>query len=157
MKVNFKRFAYAFGIIGVILLSSNVYSQPAGDPPPDREAMHEKRRAQMLENFKQLDLSPVQEKQLNAHRKSHIELGKEIHENIKAKREALREELQQQELDMKKIRKIHSELKNIRSQKADHRLEGILEVRKILTTEQFTKFMELKKELHFMRKKGEKL
>jgi Spy/CpxP family protein refolding chaperone len=155
MKVNFKHFVYALGIIGLILLSSNVYSQPTGDSPPGREAMREKMRARMLEVFKQLDLDPEQEKQLNAHRKGHREEGKEIHKSIRVKREAMKKELQKQDLDKEKIKKIHSELKNLQSQKADHRLEGILEVRKILTNEQFAKFMELKKDLHPMKKRRE--
>ncbi len=157
MKVNFKQFVYSLGIIGMMLLSSNVYSQPAGDFPPGREAMREKMRAQMLNIFKQLNLSPEQEKQLNTHRKKHREQGKEIHTNIKAKREAMKEELQKQDLDMNKINKIHSEMKSMHSKKADHRLEGILEVRKILTTEQFVKFMELEKDLHSMKKRREGL
>ena len=157
MKVNFIKFVYALGIIGMILLSSNVYSQPTGDFPPGREAMREKMKARMLEVFKQLDLSPEQEKQLNAHRKGHREEGKEIHESIRAKREAMKEELQKQDLDMEKINKIHSELKSMHSKKADHRLEGILEVRKILTNEQFVKFMELRKDLHPMKKRRNRL
>ena len=155
MKVNFKQFVYSLGIIGVMLLSSNVYSQHTGDFPPGREAMREKMRARMLEVFKQLDLSPEQEEQLNVHRKRHREQGKEIRESIRAKRETMKEELQKQNLDMEKINKIHSELKSMHSKKADHRLEGILEVRKILTTEQFAKFMELKKDLHPMKKRRE--
>ncbi len=154
MKVNFKQFVYSLCIIGVILVSStNVYPQPTGKYSPDREAMREKMRSQMLEVFKQLELNPEQEKQLNTHRTKHRERGKEIYKNIKAKREEIREELQKQDFDMKKIKKIHSELKSVYSRKADHRLEGILEVRKILTTEQFAKFMELRKELHSMRKR----
>ncbi len=157
MKVNFKQLVYSLGIVGVILLSSNVYSQPARDFSPGREAMREKMRTQMLEIFKQLDLSPEQEKQLNIHRKRHREQGKEIHTSIRAKREAMKEELQKQALDMEKINKIHSEMKSMHSKKADHRLEGILEVRKILTTEQFVKFMELRKNLHSMKKRREGL
>ncbi len=154
MKVNFKQFVYSLCIIGVILVSStNVYPQPTGKSSPDREAMREKMRSQMLEVFKQLELSPEQEKQLSTHRAEHREQGKAIYKNIKTKREEIREELQKQDFDMKKIKKIHSELKSVYSRKADHRLEGILEVRKILTTEQFAKFMELRKELHSMRKR----
>ncbi len=111
----------------------------------------------MLEVFKQLDLSPEQEKQLNAHRKGHREEGKEIHESIKTKREAMKKELQKQDLDMEEINKIHSELKSMYSRKADHRLEGILEVREILTNEQFIKFMELRKNLHSMKKRRDRL
>ncbi len=157
MKVNFKQFIYSLGIIGVMLLSSNVYSQPTGGFPPGREAMREKMRTQMLEVFKQLELSPEQEGQLNTHRKKHREQGNAIYKSIKAKREEMKEELQKEELDMEKINKIHSELKSIHSKKADHRLEGVLEVRKILTTEQFVKFMALRKDLHSMKKRRDRL
>ncbi len=152
MRVNIKIFLYALGIIGVLILSSNVYSQPTGDSHSGREAMSEKMRARMLEVFKQLDLNPEQEIQLNAHRKRHREQGQEIRKSIRAKREEMREELLKQELSMEKINKIHSELKNLRSKKADHRLEGILKVRKILTTEQFVRFMELRKNLRSRKK-----
>ncbi len=155
MKVSFKLFVYSLGIIGVMLLASNVYSQPIERHPPGHEAMREKMKARMLEVFKQLDLSPEQEEQLKAHRNNHRKSGGEIHKSVKAKREEMKDELQKQELNMEKINNIHTELKDIMSKKADHRLEGILEVRKILTTEQFVKFMELKKDIHPMKKRRE--
>ncbi len=155
MNVNFKQFVYSFGIIGVMLLTSNIYAHTPGDHSPEHEVMREKMKARMLEVFKQLDLSPEQEKQLEAHRNKHREQAGEIRKSIKAKREEIRNELQKQELNMEKINKIHSELKSLRSKKADHRIDGILEVRKILTTEQFVKFCELKKDIHSMKKRRE--
>ncbi len=155
MKVSFKQFVYSFAIIGAMLLTSNVYAQAQEDYSAGREAMREKMKARMLEVFKQLDLSPEQEKQLEAHRNKHREQGEEIRKSIKAKRGEIKNELHKQELNMEKINKIHSELKSLRSKKADHRLEGILEVRKILTTEQFRKFCELKKDIHPMKKRRE--
>lgn len=155
MKANFKQFVYSFGIIGVMILTSNIYAHTPGDHSPEHEAMREKMKARMVEVFKQLDLSPEQEKQLEAHRNKHREQAEEFRKSIKAKREEIRNELQKQELNMEKINKIHSELKSLRSKKADHRLDGILEVRKILTTEQFVKFCELKKDIHSMKKRRE--
>jgi Spy/CpxP family protein refolding chaperone len=152
MNSNIKQFVYSLGIIGVMLLASNVYSQPTEWQSPGHEEMREKVKVRMLEVFKQLDLSPEQEKQLKAHRNKLKEQGKDIHESVRAKREEMKIELQKQELNMAKINKINSELKNIKSKKADYKLEGILEVRNILTTEQFIKFMELKKEFHPMKK-----
>ncbi len=157
MNVKLRQVIYSLGIVAVMLLSTNVYSQPQGDSFNRSDEMRKKMKAKMLEVFKQLDLSPEQEKQLNIHRKRHREQGKEIHTSIRAKREAMKEELQKQALDMEKINKIHSEMKSMHSKKADHRLEGILEVRKILTTEQFVKFMELRKNLHSMKKRREGL
>ncbi len=153
MNVRLRQVIYTLGIVGVMLLTSNVYSQPPGDQFNRHEEMREKMKARMLEVFKQLDLSPEQEEQLKAHRNNHREQGREFRESLRAKKEAIRNELQNEELNMEEIYKIHNELKGLLSNKADHRLEGILEVRKILTAEQFRKFCELRKDMHPMKKR----
>ncbi len=89
---------------------------------------------------------------MEAHRNKHREQSKEFWKSIKAKKEEFRNELQKQELNMEKVNEIHSDLKALRSKKSDHRLKGMLEVRKILTPEQFVKFCELKKDLHSKKK-----
>ncbi len=151
MDVRLKKIIYTLGIVGVMLLSSNVYSQPRGDRFNRSDEMRERMKARMLEVFKQLDLSPEQEKQIQAHRENHRGQGREFRENMRAKKEAIKNELQKEELNMENIYKIHNELKDLLLQKADHRLEGILEVRKLLTAEQFRKFCELRKEMHQMK------
>ncbi len=153
MNVRLRQVIYTLVIVGVMLLSSNVYSQPQGNQFNRHEEMREKMKARMLAVFKQLDLTPEQEEQLKAHRKNHREQGREFRESLRAKKEAIRNELQKEELNMEKIYKIHNELKGLLSNKADHRLEGILEVRKILTAEQFRKFCELRKDMHPMKKR----
>jgi len=153
MNVRLRQVIYSLGIVGVMLLSSNVYSQPPGDQFNRHEEMREKMKARMLEVFKQLDLSPEQEEQLKAHRKNHRGQAGEFRESMSAKKEAIRNELQNEELNMEEIYKIHNELKGLLSNKADHRLEGILKVRKILTAEQFRKFCELRKDMHPMKKR----
>ncbi len=153
MNIRLRKVIYTLGIIGVMFLTSNVYSQPQGDNVNRHEEMREKMRAKMLEVFKQLDLSPEQEEQLKTHRKNHRGQGKEFREDMKAKKEAIKNELQKEELNMENVYKIHNELKDLLIQKTDHRLEGILEVRKILTAEQFRKFCELRKEMHPMKRR----
>ncbi len=153
MKSNIKKIIYSLVISGVMLLASNTYSQPTERNSPEHEAMREKMKTRMIEVFKQLDLSPEQEKQLKAHRDKKKEQGKSIHESIKAKREEMMIELQKQELNVAKIDKIKSELKSVKSKKDDHMIEGILEIRKILTAEQFTKFTELTRGLHPVKQK----
>jgi Spy/CpxP family protein refolding chaperone len=152
MNVRLRKIIYSLGIVGVMFLTSNVYSQPPAEHF-NRQEMREKMKAKMLEVFKQLDLSPEQEKQIQAHRKNHREEGREFWENMKAKKEAIKNELQKEELNMENIYKTHNELKDLLLQKADHRLEGILEVRKLLTAEQFRKFCELRKDMHPMKKR----
>lgn len=153
MNVRLRQVIYSLGIVGVMLLSSNVYSQPPGDNVNRHEEMREKMKARMLEVFKQLDLSPEQEEQLKAHRNNHREQAGEFRESLRAKKEAIRNELQNEELNMEEIYRIHNELKGLLSNKADHRLEGILEVRKILTAEQFRKFCKLRKDMRQMKKR----
>ena len=152
MNARLKQVIYSLGIVGAMLLTSNVYSQPKGN----NTNRHDQMRAKMQEVFNQLNLSPQQEEQLQAHRKNHRGQTGEFRESLKAKKEAIRNELQKEELNMEEIYKIHNELKGLHAKKADHRLEGILEVRKILTAEQFRKFCELRKEMRSMKRKGKR-
>lgn len=156
MNIRLRHIIYSVGIVGAMLLTSNVYSQPKGNDFNRHDQMREEMRAKMQEVFKQLNLSPEQEEQLQAHRKNHRGQTGEFRESLRAKRETLRNELQKEELNMGEIYKIHDELKGLHSKKADHRLEGILEVRKILTAEQFRKFCELRKEMRSMKRNGKR-
>ena len=62
----------------------------------------------------------------------------------KAKRQAFRQSLQDPNVDESVIRANNNEMKSIMNTMADHRLEGVLAVRKILTPEQFQKFSKLR-------------
>jgi Spy/CpxP family protein refolding chaperone len=110
-------------------------------PPEDREA-------QVVEINQQLNLSTEQDRQLRVHRNQHEKQKEELNERIRSKKEELKQELQKQELRMKKINQLHAELKLLLGQREDRRLEGILEVRKILTPEQLKKFLELIERYH---------
>ncbi|GAX60965.1 P pilus assembly/Cpx signaling pathway, periplasmic inhibitor/zinc-resistance associated protein [Candidatus Scalindua japonica] len=156
MNIKLKQVFFTLSIVGVTLLSSNVYSQPPGEHFNRHQEMREKMRAKKQEAFKQLDLSPEQERLIQAHRENHRGQKSEFQENMRVKKEAIRNELQKEEFNLEKIHAIHNELKNLILEKADHRLNGILEVRKILTAEQFRKFCELRKEMRPMkgRRKG---
>lgn len=88
-----------------------------------------------------LNLTDTQKKALEENKKARREAMKTLFNDMKEKRAAMREELQRDELNIGKITQINNELKILSAQMLDHRLEGILEVRKILTPEQFRKFM----------------
>ena len=110
MNIRLRKIIYTLGIVGVMLLTSNVYSQPQGDRFNRSDEMREKMKAKMLEVFKQLDLSPEQEEQLKTHRKDHRGQGKEFREDMKAKKEAIRNELQKEELNMENVYTIQGTL-----------------------------------------------
>ena len=143
MKTTFKNLICSASIIGLILSASTVLAQPYGRDKRDPEVMKERREAHMQRIQEQLNLNEEQQELLEAHKAKHREAMKVFHEAIKTKRGELKTELEKQELDMDQIRKLHSEMKELDAKMADHRLEGILEVREILTPEQFTEFMKL--------------
>ena len=79
-----------------------------------------------------------------------------LFKEIKEKRAAISQELQKDELNMGKITQLNNEIKISEAQALDHKLEGMLEVRKILTPEQFKKFMAKMGEWRGHYKKGER-
>jgi Spy/CpxP family protein refolding chaperone len=107
--------------------------------PPERRGWEEKRakrEAFRKELSEKLNLSPEQQKLLDANRSEHRQKMQEIFKNIREKRSELREELEKPTLDLEKIKVKHSELKTLFSSMLDLRLEGIIKSSKILTPEQ---------------------
>ncbi len=98
-----------------------------------------------------LNLSEDQEKQLQDSRQKQKEAMKSIFEQMKSNREAFDTEIVKTTLDMNKINDIQTRLKTIQSQIADNHLNSIVEIKKILTPEQFIGYMALEKEEKLMR------
>jgi len=145
MNIRFKNFIWLYSVILGIFLVSNVYAWPEGKyyfGHGGREGIKEKKEARFKEVFKELDLTPEQEEQLKNHRTQSRKRMKGFRKKVADKRDELGKELQKQELDMEKINQLNTELKVIHSEMQDNRLKGILEVRNILGTEQYTKFRE---------------
>lgn len=159
MNIKFKRCIQLSGIILAILLASNVYAWPEGKRrfgPEGMEGMKEKMEARFKEVSKELNLTPEQEEQLKKHRTQSREEMKEFRKKIADKREELGKELQKQKLDMEKISQLNSELKIMHSEMQDNRLKGILEVRNILSLEQYIKFKEFIGKRHLGKKRHRK-
>jgi len=91
--------------------------------------------------YDKLDLTTEQKKQLEANKVRDREVMKASFEKMKSYRETLKTELMKPELDMVKINNIQSQIKTLQAEMLDNRLNSILKVRKILTPEQFTKFI----------------
>jgi Spy/CpxP family protein refolding chaperone len=111
---------------------------------------HEEMRAKMEERiqgiYDQLSLSDEQKKLLQDNKAKHKSSKDELIKDRKAAMQTMGEELKKKDLDMGRINVLHSQLKEINDKMADERLNAILEVRRILTQEQFAKFSELMEE-----------
>ena len=95
------------------------------------------------EIYNQLDLTEDQRKLLEDNKSQSREQMKTSFGKKRSLRESLRQELMKPNLDMNKINDLQSQLKTNHSEMTDHRLNSILEVRKILSPEQFAKFLSL--------------
>lgn len=101
-------------------------------------------RGEMGERIRrELGLSEEQAKQLRELREAHRQEAMALHQEVQSKREALKAALESPQLDEGRVKSLQADLKAVHEKLADHRLEGILEVRKILTPEQFAKFQEM--------------
>ncbi|MBP9853763.1 MAG: periplasmic heavy metal sensor [Candidatus Omnitrophica bacterium] len=137
-------------LIGAIFLtvSPMVFAENTADGNEDvSQERHEKFKAKMEERInkmhEELGLSEEQKKELNSHREQQSKDREEFFNQMRAKRKELAQELQKPELNMERVNAIHSEIKDMMNKKADQKLAHILNVRKVLTPEQFSKFMGL--------------
>jgi Spy/CpxP family protein refolding chaperone len=129
------------------LLSVNVSFAQDQDAGMDKSAsygkMHEWREKKIQNIYAQLNLSDAQKKTLEENKATSRQKMKSVFEKMKPLRDSLNQELMKAELDMNKINEIQSQIKAVQSEIGDNRLNSILEVRKILTPEQFAKFLSL--------------
>jgi len=132
-------------LFGLILTAVPIYAGPpeGGFGPKDPEAFRQRMEARKKAIHTQLNLTEDQEARLEANRSEHRQEVRKLREKMRAAREAFKGELEKEALDMEKITQLHNEQKTVQGQIADHRLEKILQVREILTPEQFKTFIEL--------------
>ena len=112
---------------------------------PGAQKRHEGVGKKFQEVYSQLNLSDDQKKQLQNNRQQNKDKRKAMFEKMRATKEAFDQELMKPDLDMNKINEIQLQFKASQSQMIDDRLNSILEVRKIMTPEQFSKFISLMK------------
>jgi len=91
-----------------------------------------------------LGLTDDQKKQLKENWQKQREAVKPLFEQMKDNRQALKQELLQPTPDMNKVNTLQTQFKAIEGQMTDSRLNSLLETKKVLTPEQFTKFLEVK-------------
>jgi len=126
MKLEGTRRICVLVLIGLFLSPLYAYARPQKKHFLGGKTWNEGKEDRKSKIYQQLDLSPEQAEQLKALRNTHREQGKQFRNNIKAKKEELKKELQKQELDMKKINQLHSELKTMLGRREDDRLKEIL-------------------------------
>jgi len=147
-------------VVAVIQVPS--FAEAAKEDTAGMKSSHEKHGSWDKEKWeakkaaihKELGITEEQEGQLKAYRQQHQSQVKAVKEEIKQKRDEIRQELQKDEMDLARVKQLHEELKALKMKKEDSRLEAILDVRGVLTPEQFKKFSEMKDKMKDGRKGG---
>jgi Spy/CpxP family protein refolding chaperone len=150
MKSKLLRRFGPLAVCSALLFSSAVHAErregPYGEGRMEKRGDDKARKKRREKMEAKLGLSTDQKARLDEHRKKTREEGRRLHELLGQKRDALRDELEKNDLDMAKIKALNAEIKDVGGQLVDHRLNSVLEVRQILTADQFKKFRELHKE-----------
>lgn len=127
-------------LLGTCLLIVPNLGQAQNISPGERTAF-KKIEAKIQEIFHQLNLTDEQKKQLDANKKKFHEKLENIHRRIKDVKRQFKDEIMKPQLDMPKINQLHARVKALLNEMEDEKLSSILEVRAILTPEQFSKFI----------------
>ncbi|MBF0121876.1 MAG: periplasmic heavy metal sensor [Candidatus Omnitrophica bacterium] len=126
------------GLMAIFCIGS-VWAQPQGDLANDKDG-GKKRLVQIAEKLK---LSPDQKTKLDANREKARQDLEVVKEQMTAKQKELTQALEATALDRNGVTRIHGEYKTLVAKKEDLRLAAILEVRSILTADQFVQFQNM--------------
>ena len=137
-------------ITGIMVLSLMFGTYAFSEGACGGAEMHGKMFKKM---FKGLDLTDGQKGQMKQHFKESKEAGKEIREQLKAAKDLFRDELGKPEPSSKAIDAIVVRMKDNSVKAIDHRVNSMIQIREILTEEQYSEFLK-KTEKHRFRKKA---
>jgi Spy/CpxP family protein refolding chaperone len=85
---------------------------------------------------KELKLTDSQKEQVKAHREKHHAAMQDTMKQLREKEVALKAELQKQDTDKTKVETLKNEIKELNSKRIDGMIDGISEMKQILTPEQ---------------------
>lgn len=137
----------------LVLAGSSLRAEPSENSGPRGGPRGEMRggtggdRERPFEKIKtELGLTDEQAAKLREHRQAHRQAGLALWQDARAKREALKAELEKPNFDENKVKSLQASARAAQEKLQDHRLQGIIDVKKILTPEQFAKFQAIMKE-----------
>ena len=120
----------------VLLAAGSVYAQ-------EQKKFHKRGEGEKENIYKELELTPEQEKKLKDNRQAqHLEMQK-LRETRKANLDKLQAKLKDPAVTRAAVEPLVNEIKGLEVKQIDYMVNGIFIVRSILTREQFVKFNEL--------------
>lgn len=159
MKYFKNLMAIGFVIFSMIIVSDIYAADKSGEQGKEAAvspAKHSGIEGKRQQIWDQLNLTPEQKKQLEENKAKNRESMRTTFEKMRSCRDSLKDELMKPELDMNKINGVQSQIKSLQSKIVDDSLNSVLGVRKILTHEQFEKFIAITREHNTWNGKGDK-
>jgi Spy/CpxP family protein refolding chaperone len=124
------------GLVIVFVMVGTAFAKSEGE--------HQQRGDRQKENiFKELNLTPEQQKKLDENRKAQRQDTEKLFSALKEKQVKLQDALKDHTVTRDKVEPLVKEMKSLQAQMVDHRIDGIFAVRDILTPEQFAKFQQM--------------
>jgi Spy/CpxP family protein refolding chaperone len=117
----------------VMLATGSVYAN-------EQQKSHEGGEREKGKLFKELKLTPEQEKKLEDNRKAQQEQLSSLREALKTNHNKLQAKLKDPAVTRSAVEPLVSEIKSLQAKLVDNRIDGIFAVKSILTPEQFVKF-----------------
>jgi Spy/CpxP family protein refolding chaperone len=127
---------FTAGLWAGCFLSVPAHAQFFSEHHGQREKMEER----IAQIYGQLDLTEQQKELLKQNKERHKAAKAVLLPRLKEAMQLLGEELKKKDIDQARISSLQATLKDLRNQMMDERFAAILEVRKILTQEQFIEF-----------------
>ena len=102
-------------------------------------------KEKMADVYDRLNLSAKQRAKLEANRQKNHQKMRALRKTIRQLEKQISDELSKQNIDQAMVTDLKGQIKAAQAQLTDLRLKGIMEVRKILTPEQYKTFSEMTK------------
>lgn len=140
------------GFVMMLFTAVSVWAQPSDDNP-GRMQRHENKMEKIIQ---ELNLTPQQQEQIKQLRAQREGQAKSLRDGLRSARQSLKAELDRQNIDEAKVKTIAQELKQLEGQMIDMRISRVLEMKKVLTPEQYQILQEkIKQNMH--QRRGERL
>ena len=146
-------------LVLTLFISGFVYAVPPQgeqDMPQPPKQQQQKMKQNFEKLIKELNITEDQQEKIKQNMQADVAKKKQLREQIKEKANAIDEELLKENFDIEEINDLCEEIQKLNAEITKINIEGKIQVRNILTLEQFTKMDQNRKETMKKLKNGKK-
>jgi len=141
MKILNKQKVMLIAVVLGLFFTGTSYAWPTNE----RRGLPERGKGQQM--LERLNLSPEQETQIKQMQRDRRQVSEGLRRDLREKRKELKQELDKTDSDPGKIKALTQDLKEINSRIVDEQVSGALQMKKMLSPEQYQAFSEAIKDM----------